>query len=120
MRVQNDKKAESTIERKYVEVVTTNRVVQVVDKVTITNYVIEVWTNGVLKSSRALDKPSGECKGPEPVPTPQLATVVTETPSQCRRHMEALARTARARPGRGGVQPLAAGMVRAARRLRLD
>ena len=53
----HDKMAEGASERKYVEVVTTNRVIQVVDKVTITNYVIEVWANGVLKSSRTLDKP---------------------------------------------------------------
>lgn len=53
----HDKRAEGATERKYIEVVTTNRVIQVVDKVTITNYVIEVWANGVLKSSRTLDKP---------------------------------------------------------------
>ncbi len=62
-------------ERKYVEVVTTNRVVQVVDKVTITNYVIEVWANGKLKSSRTLDKPPVDFEKPAPENPPPVAPV---------------------------------------------
>ena len=67
-------------ERKYVEVVTTNRVVQVVDKVTITNYVIEVWAHGKLKSSRTLDKPPVDFVEPKPAPAPENPPPVATVP----------------------------------------
>ena len=82
-RMAYDKGKDNTAERKFVEVVTTNRVIQVIDKVTITNYIVEVWANGVKKSSRILDKPPVDIEESIPPVTqtrPKPTPVVAKTP----------------------------------------